>query len=130
MVGSRDERDVFLWTDLQRIGIRSPLVTAFPARRRVEVMDVGRPISRNLAVELVQAEQTDLRKASRCGLTARVFNAGLFPARDVRVSLVLEGKSPMEQNITIAGPTPGAGPFDVPIDKPAFIPGLSRSRGR
>ena len=82
VLGSRrPEREVFLWTDLQRNGMRTPLETPFPPGTSVDVIDVGRPVSRNLAVELVQAEQTDLRTGKPVRVVARVFNAGLFPAR-------------------------------------------------
>ena len=69
-----------------------PLEAPFPAGSRVDMIDVGRPVTRNLAVDEVQADQTDLRKGKPVRVTARVFNAGLFPARDVLVRLVLEGK--------------------------------------
>ena len=69
------------------------------------MIDVGRPVSRNLAVELVQAEQTDLREGKPVRVVARVFNAGLFPARDVPVTLALEGMNPLEQKITVEGRT-------------------------
>src|ERR1017187_8234350 len=60
VVGSRRHiRQVFLWTDLQRCGLGTPLKARFPAGSQVEVIDVGRPLTRNLAVDEVQAEQTD-----------------------------------------------------------------------
>ena len=62
VVGSRRlNRQVFLWTDLQRCGLGPPGAERFPPNVDVEVIDVGRALTRNLAVEDVLAEQTDLR---------------------------------------------------------------------
>ena len=125
VVGSRrTSRQVVLWTDLQRVGLRSPLETPFPPDVRIDLIDVGRPVAQNLAVELSQAEQTDLRHGKPVRVTARVFNAGLFPARDVPVRLVLEGQSAIEQNVTVAGRSRGLVHFDVPLEKPALYSGF------
>jgi Aerotolerance regulator N-terminal len=130
VVGSRRRRrEVFLWTDLQRNGLRSPLAAPFPARTRVDVIDVGRPVSRNLAVELVQAEQTDLREGRPVRVVARVFNAGVFPTRDVPVSLALEGMKPLEQTITVEGRTRRNVHFDLRLDKPALVSGFALVKG-
>jgi hypothetical protein len=130
VVGSRRaRREVFLWTDLQSSGLRSRLDAAFPAGSRIEVIDVGRPLSRNLAVELVQAEQTDLREGKPVRVVARVFNAGVFPARDVPVSLVLERKSALEQKITVEGRTRQLVQFDIPLKQPALQTGFAMVKG-
>ena len=120
---------MYLWTDLQRSGIRSRLEPSFPAGARVEVNDVGRPITRNLAVDLVEAEQTDLRKNKPVRITARIFNAGLFPARNVPVRLLLDGRSPAEQTITVEGRTRGLLQFNVPINEPGLHSGFVEVRG-
>jgi hypothetical protein len=130
VVGSRRaRREVFLWTDLQSSGLRSRLDSPFPAGSRIEVIDVGRPLSRNLAVELVDAEQTDLREGKPVRVVARVFNAGVFPARDVPVSLALEGKSVIEQKITIEGRTRQLVRFDIPLKEPALQSGFAIVKG-
>jgi hypothetical protein len=130
VVGSRRaRREVFLWTDLQRSGIHSRLDSAFPTGSRIEVIDVGRPLSRNLSVELVQAEQTDLREGKPVRVVARVFNAGVFPARDVPVSLVLDGKNALEQKITVEGRTRRLIRFDVPLKQPALHSGFAMVEG-
>jgi Aerotolerance regulator N-terminal len=130
VVGSpRRSREVFLWTDLQRCGLQSPLATPFPAGTRIDVIDVGRPVPRNLAVELVQADQTDLREGKPVRVAARVFNAGLFPERDVPVRLAIEGMSPLEQRITIEGRTRRNVRFDLPLKKPALWSGYALVQG-
>ena len=120
----RRNRQVFLWTDLQRAGLRSPLDPGFPAGAQIDVIDVGRPLTRNLAVELVQAEQTDLREGKPVRVSARIFNAGLFPARDVPVKLALNGIRPLEQRVTLEGRTRRLVHFDVPIKEPAIHTGF------
>ena len=58
VVGSRRKsRRVFLWTDLQQCGISTPAPERFPPDCDVEIIDVGRPLARNLAVEAVEAER-------------------------------------------------------------------------
>jgi Aerotolerance regulator N-terminal len=126
----RGNREVLLWTDLQRSGIRSRVEPPFPPTGvRVEVNDVGRPITRNLAVDLVEAERTDLRKGKPVRITARIFNAGFFPARNVPVKLALDGNSPIEQTITIEGRTRALLSFDVPIDEPGVYSGFVEVKG-
>ena len=130
VVGSqRRKREVFLWTDLQRNGLRSPLKVPFPARTRIDVIDVGRPVSRNRAVELVQAEQTALREGQPVRVGVRLFTTGLFPAREVPVVLALEGMSPLEQKITIEGRTRRLTHFDLRLDKPALHSGFALIKG-
>ncbi len=89
----RSKRQVFLLTDLQQCGVGPPLAGGFPPAADVELIDVGRPLTTNLAVEDVLAEQTDLRDGKPVIVAARVFNAGVFPARDVRVRLSLDGQA-------------------------------------
>jgi hypothetical protein len=125
MGSPRRNREVFLWTDLQRSGLRSPLATPFPAGARVDVIDVGRPVSRNLAVELVQAEQTDLRQGKPVRIAARVFNAGLFPARDLHISLAIDGMKPLEQKISVPGRARVQVHFEVPLEEPALLSGFA-----
>jgi hypothetical protein len=116
VVGSRRlDRRVFLWTDLQRSGLVTPTGERFPPGVPVEIMDVGRALTRNLAVEDVQAERTDLRAGKSVSVEARVFNAGLFPVRDVRVKLSLEGVPAIVQTVTVEGHARRLIRFEVPI---------------
>ncbi len=130
MAGSRRQmRRVFLWTDLQRCGLVSPLQARFPAGSRVDVIDVGFPVSQNLAVDEIQAEQTDLRRGKPVRVSARVLNAGLFPARDIRARLALEGRAPLEQNVSVPARTSTLLHFDVPIAEPGLQSGFVEIKG-
>ena len=109
--------------------MRSRLEPPLPAGVRVEINDVGRPSARNFAVDLVEAFQTDLRKGQPVKVTARIFNAGLFPGRDVPVRLVLNRTITLEQTINVAGRSRGLVHFDVPIDVPGLYSGFVEVRG-
>jgi hypothetical protein len=111
----RLKRQVFLLTDLQKCGLGPPVANAFPPNAEFELIDVGRPLTTNLAVEDVLAEQTELRTGAPVIVTARVFNSGVFPARDVRVRLSLEGKPPVETDVSIDGQSRKLVRFEVPI---------------
>ena len=124
MVGSRRlDRRVLLWTDLQRCGLGALTGEPFPPGVDVAIIDVGRPLTRNLAVEDVQAERTDLRDRQPVSVAARVFNAGVFPARDVRVTLALEGVPAIVQTVTVAGHERRLVRFEVPIGQPGLYHG-------
>ena len=124
MVGSRRlDRRVLLWTDLQRCGLGAPAAAPFPPGVDVAIIDVGRPLTRNLAVEDVQAERTDLRDRQPVSVAARVFNAGLFPARDVRVTIALEGVPAIVQTVNVAGHERRLVRFEVPIGQPGLYHG-------
>jgi Aerotolerance regulator N-terminal/von Willebrand factor type A domain len=111
----RLKRQVFLLTDLQKCGLGPPVANAFPPNAEFELIDVGRPLTTNLAVEDVLAEQTELRTGAPVIVTARVFNSGVFPARDVRVRLSLEGKPPVETDVSIDGQSRKLVRFEVPV---------------
>ena len=130
MVGSRrSRRQVFLLTDLQKCGLGSPLAGEFPPAADVELIDVGRPLTTNLAVEDVVAEQTNLRDGKPVIITARVFNAGIFPARDIKVRLALEGVAAIEQTVTLAGHSRQLVRFDVPVKEPRLYHGFVEVAG-
>ncbi len=74
----RSRQQVFLLTDLQQCGLGPPLGDGFPPAADVELIDVGRPLTTNLAVEDVLAEQTNLRDGTPVTIAARVLNAGVF----------------------------------------------------
>ncbi len=77
----------------------------------------------------MQAEQTDLRKGKPVRVTARIFNAGFFPARDVPVRLDLDGTRPIEQTVTIEGRTRALVSFDAPITEPKLYSGFVEITG-
>jgi len=130
VVGSRRaNRRVIVWTDLQACGLGPPGDERFPPGVDVEVVDVGRPLTRNLAVEAALAERTDLRDGQPVSVAARCFNAGLFPARDVHVRLSLEGMAPIEQTAALAGHSRQLVRFEVPIREPGLYKGFVEIAG-
>jgi hypothetical protein len=126
----RQNRRVYLLTDLQRSGLGSPLADPLPPNVDVEVMDVGRLLTKNLAVEEVQADQTDLRDGKPVIVTARVFNAGLFPVRDVSVRLSLVGTSPIVRAVSLEGQSRQVVRFEVPLSKPDLYHGFVEVDGQ
>ena len=120
----RLKRQVFLLTDLQRSGIGPPLTDGFPTGAEVEIIDVGHPIATNLAVEDVLAERTELKGGKPPVIAARVYNAGVFPARDLRVSLSLNGKPSVEKTVSIEGRSRQLVRFEAPVNEPGIYQGF------
>jgi hypothetical protein len=120
----RLKRQVFLLTDLQKCGLGPPLADGFPPNAEIELIDVGRPLAMNIAVEDVLAEQTELRAGMPVIVTARIFNAGVFPARNVRVSLSLESNSPIETTVSIDGHSRKLVRFKVPLKEAGLYHGF------
>ena len=97
----KSQSRVYLLSDLQRSGIRRS------ARRTVARKRDGHDRGRRPSAHSqpgradVQAEQTELRPGTPVTIAARIVNAGPFPARAVRLSLSLDGISPVEQTIDL-----------------------------
>ena len=128
----RADRKVYLFTDLQRSGLaRSPLEGRFPGDIAVEVVDVGRPLARNLAIDDVLATRTDLRPGEPTLVTARLLNAGPFAARDVTVRLSLAGAATVEQTatVTVEGGSRQVVRFSVPLKHPGLYRGFVEVAG-
>jgi hypothetical protein len=127
----RRHRKVLLFTDLQRSGLdRTPLEN-FPADVSVEVVDVGKTHTANLAVDEVLPARTDLRSDAPALIAARVFNAGPFAAKDVAVKLVLEGPEKVErtQTVTVEGDSRQVVRFAVPLRRPGLYRGFVEVAG-
>ena len=120
----RLKREVFLLTDLQRSGIGPPLADGFPAGTAIELVDVGRPLTTNLAIEEITAEQTELKGGKPPVIAARVYNAGVFPARDLHVSLSLNGKPAVEKTVSIDGRSRQLVRFEAPVNEPGMYQGF------
>ncbi len=122
----RKLRQVHLFTDLQRSGLDHPTPDGFPEGIEVEVVDVGRTLKGNLAVEQVQAIRTEIRPENPPLISATVFNAGSFPARNVSVRLVLEGDGVtlnFSETITVDGSARREVRFSPSIKKPGLYRG-------
>ena len=91
------DRRVVLFTDLQRSGTDRAVLAVWPKGVGVgvafEVVDVGKPVTNNLAVTGTDISRTDIdvRRGEPIEVSAVVANTGLFPARDVPVRLRLTG---------------------------------------
>jgi hypothetical protein len=92
---------VYLFSDLQRSGIRRGPDRPFPDNSSVTIVDLGRPLSRNLAVEHVEVQQADPRHGVPLTVVARIVNTGPFPARDVRLILSLDRLSAAKQTVSV-----------------------------
>ncbi len=79
-----------------------------------------------MAVVAAEASETTLRDKQPVGVTAQVRNAGPFPARDIRVRLVLEGAGKAEQTqiVSVAAVSMQAVRFSVPIERPGLYTGF------
>ncbi len=103
----RKLRQVHLFTDLQRVGLDHPPPTdAFPPGIEVDVVDVGRMLRGNLAVDDARAVVEEIREGSPPLISAVVFNAGAFAARGVSVRLTLEGpggKTQLVEKVDLTG---------------------------
>ena len=87
------------------------------------IVDVGRPLARNLAVEDIQMERTDLRPGMPTTVAARIANTGSFPARDVRLSLSLDQFSPVEKTISLDAHTRQVVRIPIELREPRLYQG-------
>ncbi|HEV3024821.1 MAG TPA: BatA domain-containing protein [Pirellulales bacterium] len=87
----RTSRRLVLMTDLQRSGLGHTPVKDFPNDVEIELIDVGKPLARNLAIDDVQVRSRDIRPGQPLVVVARVLNAGAFTVRKVPVKFELSG---------------------------------------
>ncbi|HJT76880.1 MAG TPA: BatA domain-containing protein [Gemmataceae bacterium] len=122
---SRPRREVYLFTDLQRSGLRRKPDDGLPADVAVQVIEVGRPLVRNLAVVAAEAATTPFRAGEPVAVTAQVRNPGAFTARDVRVRLVLNGPDKVDQTQTVTVPAASMQEvhFSVALRRPGLYSG-------
>jgi hypothetical protein len=125
-LSSRTHRTIFLFSDFQRAGMSGEPFDGMPPGVDIELIEVGRPLIRNLAVINVETSQTLLRDRSPLIVRAQVRNAGPFPANNIAVRLTLDGPAAVRQQVrTICVPAGGyeEAAFDVPINKPGLYTG-------
>jgi hypothetical protein len=123
----RKERKVYLLTDLQRTGRKRTPCKGFPEEAEVEVIELGKPLMGNIAVEKVEVLRTTIRGREPIEVTAHLSNAGSFPAHNIRARLLLEsgGPNPIQQSQTVSI-APGAYEqvrFSLPIVRPGLYQG-------
>jgi hypothetical protein len=123
----RPERKVYLFTDLQRSGVRGGTFDGLPPGVELEVVEIGKALLANLAVEGVEAIDPLIRPKQPLLVTANLLNAGQFPARKVQARLVLEsdaGKLPIQfESVDLPSTSRQAVRFSTAIQKPGLYKG-------
>jgi hypothetical protein len=125
-VSSRPQRTVYLFSDFQRVERRGDPFDGFPPGASLQLVEIGRPPIRNLAVAGVGAAHTLLRGKEPIVIRAQIRNVGPFPANNVSVRLTLEGPAPVRQQVRTVSVPAGAyqeATFDVAIDTPGIYTG-------
>ncbi|MGB7734213.1 MAG: BatA domain-containing protein, partial [Thermoguttaceae bacterium] len=127
LTSSRQQRKLYLLTDLQRTGQRTPC-KGFPANAEIEVVELGKPLMGNLAVEKAEVVQPTIRPQEPIVVTAHVSNAGVLPAHDVQVRLCLQGNgtklADQSKTISIAPSSSQQVEFSALIDRPGLYQGF------
>ncbi|MDR3621734.1 MAG: BatA domain-containing protein [Paludisphaera borealis] len=116
-VRSRGTRkEIHLFTDLQRSGLDRGERVELPADVDVQIIDVGRPFPKNVAVTAVAASPSAPRPGGSTTVTAAVRNASPLPLAGVPVRLHLEfdgDERDQEKTIDLDGGAESAVVFDL-----------------
>jgi len=130
VLSPRRQRQIFLFSDLQRTELRGLDSEGLPDIP-VTVVEIGKPLIKNLAVVRAEAPQTQFDPGKPVVVAAQVRNAGPFPARDIRVRLVLEGadKLTREQSVTVESISVAEVRFSLPIQKAGLYTGFVEIAG-
>ena len=127
VTSGRQHRKLYLLTDLQRTGRHTPC-KGFPADVKIEIVELGKPLMGNLAVEKVDVPQPTIHGQAPIVVSAHVSNGGLLPANNVQVRLWLEGGgaglADQSKTISIAPATSQQIDFPVPVDRPGLYQGF------
>jgi hypothetical protein len=126
LLSSRPQREVHLFTDLQRSGLRRKHDEGLPPNVAVNIVEVGKPLIRNLAVVRAEADPAPFREKEPLTILAQVRNAGVFAAKEVHVRLSLEGTAKLEQTKKVSVPATGLQDvqFAVQLPKPGVYTGF------
>lgn len=123
----RPQQKIYLFTDLQRSGVHSTHFDGLPAAVELEVVEVGKPLMANLAVESIEAIDAVIRPKQPLVVVANLLNAGPFPAKNVQARLILEGESgrlPVQgESVAIAPGSRQTVRFSTLIQKPGLYKG-------
>jgi hypothetical protein len=129
----RLQQTVYLFTDLQRSGVRGSTFDGLPPGIELEVVEVGKTLIGNWAVESVQTVDSVLRPKQPLVVVANLLNAGQFAAKNVQARLVLEGeagKLPMQvETVNLAPTSRHAVRFSTPIQRPGLYKGYVEIAG-
>lgn len=123
---ARADRELFLLSDLQRIGGGQTDLTGFPADIPVRIEDIAPPVAQNLAVESALATQVELRPGIPIAINLQIVNHGAIPIKNVPIQIRLDGPGGSlieDQSISLAANERRS--IDVPleIDKPGVFYG-------
>ncbi|WP_217647012.1 BatA domain-containing protein [Planctomicrobium piriforme] len=109
------ERDVYLFTDLQRSGLDWIEGAAFPKGVRVHVEDLGREGVNNVAVVEALPAKTLLRPGEGTTIAVTLFNYGPFELADVPVQLTLkQGARTVHREEKVSLPPGQATELEIP----------------
>jgi hypothetical protein len=126
LTSARQQRKVYLLTDLQRTGQHSPC-KGFPPGVEVEVIELGKPLLGNLAVDKVEVMQPTIRGQQPIVVTAYISNAGVLPAANIQARLYLENTATKvadeTKTVSIAPSASQQLDFSVPIEQPGIYQG-------
>ncbi len=127
LLSGRRQRQVLLFTDLQRSGLAGTPFEGWPLDVPIEIVEVGRPLVGNLAVESAEASRAALRPRTPVLVAASVFNAGPLPVSEVAVRLSVEGpggKWQEERKVSLGPVSRSPVRFSVPVEKPGLYTGF------
>jgi hypothetical protein len=125
-LSSRPQRTVYLFSDFQRVAQKSDRFDGFPPGVSLQLVEIGRPPIRNLAIAGVGAAHTLLRGKEPIVVRAQIRNLGAFAAKNVSVRLTLDGPTPVREQVRTVNVPAGAyqeAAFDVAIDTPGIYTG-------
>jgi uncharacterized membrane protein len=117
------EKELHVFTDLQRSGLDWSEVVAMPDDVSVELHDMGRDSPNNVAVTSVAANRTLIRPGDVATVSVTVSNAGPFPLKEVPLRLYLRSNRRTfteDKKVSIA--SGGLGPFEFQVE--GLEPGL------
>jgi hypothetical protein len=124
---ARASRRVVIVTDLQEAGVKSGAVKGFPRDAPVTIHDVGRAMSRNLAIEDIRATFVEIRPKNPVTVAVRVRNTGVLPVKDASLSLRLDGPQfgaiGEDRKLSLAGGETATLDFALDVDTPGLHQG-------
>lgn len=85
----RPDREIHVWTDLQRSGLDWTDKTPFPAEIELHLHDLGRALVNNAAVTSVQTSRKLVRPGETVSVKALIFNSSPLPLDKIPVTLRL-----------------------------------------
>ena len=119
----RAEKELHVFTDLQRSGLDWSAIVEMPDDVNVELHDLGRDAANNVAVTSVAANRTLIRPGDVATINVTVSNAGPFALKEVPLRLYLRSERrtySQDKKVTIAAG--GLEPFEFQVK--GLEPGL------